>query len=298
MSPARRRTLGRGLDALLDRSSQATAAKAEESDAPVTVLPLDALEPNRLQPRTDFDEPALAALAASIKAQGVIQPLIVVPEGDHYAIIAGERRYRAAKRAGLLKVPVVVRQPCDDQKLLELALVENLQREDLNAVEEAEAFQLLLDSFGLSQKDVAVRVGKSRTTVANSVRLLKLPEAVQAMVRRGELTAGQVRPLLALDSPKEQVAFAKRAKKDALSARQMEELVGDKQPAAKRSSKKASRSLSSLDANSRAAVESMIQTLQTKVDLQRKGAGGILRIHFHSEEELMRIYEHLTQGDA
>ncbi|MGH9464458.1 MAG: ParB/RepB/Spo0J family partition protein, partial [Thermoanaerobaculia bacterium] len=186
---SKRRALGRGLDALL----------AGPSEAPPRALPLGRLRPNRLQPRASFEEASLAELAESIRLQGVVQPLVVTPAADgNFVIIAGERRWRAAQRAGLAEVPVVVREVADERELLELALVENLQRTDLNPVEEAEGLQALAASFGLAQEAIAQRLGKSRTSVANSLRLLRLPYDVLDFLRSGSLTAGQARPLVPL----------------------------------------------------------------------------------------------------
>ena len=175
---SRRRGLGRGLDALL------------EPERVVRSLPLSQLKPNRLQPRTDFDEEGLGELAASIRAQGIVQPIVVTQEGDGgYLIVAGERRWRAARRAGLDEVPVVVREVADDRELLEAALVENLQRSDLNPLEEAEAYRTLKEKFDLSQEEIAVRVGKGRTTVTNRMRLLRLPPEVQDLLRADRLSS-------------------------------------------------------------------------------------------------------------
>ena len=185
-------------------------------------LPIDRLRPNRFQPRSRFDDAAIEDLAASIRAQGIVQPLVVTPEGDDYAIIAGERRWRAARKAGLEQVPVVVRQVADDRELLELALVENLQRSDLNPIEEAEAYAALQEKFGLSQEEVATRVGKARTTVTNALRLLRLPDEVLDLLREGRLTAGQARPLLGLQDADAQIQLADRAVRDGLSARDLE----------------------------------------------------------------------------
>jgi ParB family chromosome partitioning protein len=201
---SKKRGLGRGLDALIEKAEP-------KPDEPVRTLPIDRLHPNRFQPRTRFDDAAIEDLAASIRIQGVIQPLVVTAEGDGYAIIAGERRWRAARKAGLEAVPVVVRQVADDRELLELALVENLQRSDLNPIEEAEAYAALQEKFGLSQEDVAARVGKARTTVTNSLRLLRLPDDVLDLLREGRLTAGQARPLLGLQDQEEQIRLADSA---------------------------------------------------------------------------------------
>jgi ParB family transcriptional regulator, chromosome partitioning protein len=286
LNAPRKRGLGRGLDALIEKVEPA-APKAEE--APRT-LPLSSLHPNRFQPRSHFDESAIQELSESIRAQGIVQPLVVTPEGDGYAIIAGERRWRAARRAGLESVPVVIRQVADDRELLELALVENLQRSDLNPMEEAEAYAALQEKFGLSQEEVATRVGKARTTVTNSLRLLRLPEEVRELLREGRLTAGQARPLLALTTPDEQIELADRAIRDGLSARDLERLAAA--PQRPKPQKKPDRPV---EVHTAAAEEKLTRRLQTRVEIRRQGKGGQLRIHFHSEEELMRLYDVLYE---
>lgn len=273
--------LGRGLDSLL-----------EVEEAPNT-LPVDRLRPNRWQPRSDFDDQGLEELAASIRAQGVVQPLVVTTrDGEEYTIVAGERRWRAAKRAGLTEVPVVVREVTGDRELLELALVENVQRADLNSIEEAEAYRSLQESFGLSHEEMGLRVGKGRAAVSNTLRLLNLPDEIQDLIRSGRLSAGQARPLLALESREDQVKMAERAVNGGLSARQLEEMV---RPAEK--PKPQARQAPSLDANSAAAAEKLTQRLQTKVEIRRRGKGGTVQLHFHSEEELMRLYDLLMDRD-
>lgn len=282
---ARRRGLGRGLGALL-----------QDEPEGLKLLPVDRLRPNRMQPRAAFDDSGLDELAESIRSQGVVQPLVVTPQDEgHFAIIAGERRWRAAQRAGLETVPVVVREVAGDRDLLELALVENLQREDLNAVEEAEAFQALRERFDLSQEEIAARVGKARSTVANSLRLLNLPGPVQDLLRDGRLSAGQARPLLALSDVEDQVALAERAARESLSARQLERLTTEPRKNGKKSRRKAPE----IEVNTAAAQEKLTRRLQTKVEIRRQRRGGQLRIHFRSEEELMRLYDLLMQrGDS
>ncbi|KAB2960967.1 MAG: ParB/RepB/Spo0J family partition protein, partial [Thermoanaerobaculia bacterium] len=200
----KKRGLGRGLSALLP-------PKTEPPEA-VRTLPVAQLVPNRFQPRSRFDDAGIEELAASIRAQGMIQPIVVSQiNPDTYAIIAGERRWRAAQRAGLAAVPVVVRQVRDDRHRLELALVENLQRADLNPVEEAEAYRMLAENFGLSHDEIAERVGKTRAAVTNTLRLLKLPPAVLDLLRAGQLSAGQARALLALEDAAAIERLAERA---------------------------------------------------------------------------------------
>lgn len=283
----KRKGLGRGLDALIQ--------KEEEAPAPVQSLPIDQLKPNRLQPRTRFDEEAIEDLTASIRAQGVVQPLLVTPGRDGtFTIIAGERRWRASRRAGLESVPVVVREVADDRELLELALVENLQRSDLNALEEAEAYLALQEKFGLSQEDIAGRVGKARTTVTNALRLLRLPREVQELLRDGRLTAGQARPLLALPSGEAQTALAERAAREGLTARDLERLSSEP---AREKPKKKPRPDGVNAANTAAAEEKLTRRLQTKVEIRRRGKGGVLQIYFHNEEELMRLYDFLAERE-
>jgi ParB family chromosome partitioning protein len=283
----KKRGLGRGLDALIARPEP-------KPDEPVRTLPVASLHPNRFQPRTYFDEAAIEDLVASVRAQGIIQPLVVTPEGEGYAIIAGERRWRAARKAGLEAVPVVVRQVADDRELLELALVENLQRSDLNPIEEAEAYAALQEKFGLSQEEVAGRVGKARTTVTNALRLLRLPDEVLDLLREGRLTAGQARPLLGIQDPEEQIRLADRAVRDGLSARDLERLAAEPQPEESRKPKKPDRPV---EVHTAAAEERLTRRLQTRVEIKRQGQGGRgqLRIHFHSEEELMRLFDVLIE---
>ena len=268
---ARKRGLGRGLDALLAVETPAMQA-----------LPVERLKPNRLQPRERFDDSDLAELAKSIEVQGVVQPIVVTPRNDgDYTIVAGERRWRAAQRAGLSEVPVAVREVSGDQQLLEMALVENLQRTDLNPIEEAEAYRRLIGDFGLSQEEVAVKVGKTRATVSNSTRLLRLEEEVIELLRGGRLTAGQARPLLALEGEK-QIRLARRAADGRMSARAVEKAITPQ----KKKSKGAV-----MDADTSAAADRLTRQLQTRVTIRRRGSGGHVQIAFHSEEELMRLYE-------
>lgn len=288
---AKRKGLGRGLDALLGSDPVKSSTKAEAPKG-FLVIAVENLEPNRFQPRTTFDESGLDDLAESIRAQGVVQPIVVTPKGPgRYTIIAGERRWRASQRAGLKEVPVVVREVTNDQQLLEMALVENVQRADLNPIEEAEAYRTLGESFELSQEEIATRVGKGRTTVTNALRLLRLPQEIQDYLREGRLTAGQARPLLAIPDAKKQIEIAERAIREGLTARDLEALAAA--PKAKKPEKKEP----SEDIHTRAAIDNLTRTLQTKVEIKRRKKGGSLNIHFHSEEELIRLYDRLTEGN-
>lgn len=297
-----RRGLGKGLDALLGSTpapspAETSAAEGSGSSTP-NLLPVAKLEPNRFQPRSRFDESGLEELAESIRAQGVVQPIVITPKKDadkkpgkggaEYVIVAGERRWRASQRAGLTEVPVVVREVSGDRQLLELALVENVQRADLNAVEEAEAYRTLADSFGLSQEEIALRVGKGRTTVTNFLRLLRLPQEVQDLMREGRLTAGQARPLLALPDKAAQIALAERAIRESFTARELEALVQEPK------TRSAPKIPDEPDVHTREAMEKLTQALQTKVLIRRKKRGGTVQIHFHSEDELIRLYERLV----
>lgn len=294
MTAAKKRGLGRGLDALLGGSTGGAAEKgagpvAEGPGVPVE-LAIDEIRPNPNQPRTRFVEADLESLAESVRAQGLIQPIVVTEENGAWVILAGERRWRAARRAGLERVPVAVRENVTEQQRLELALVENLQRSDLDPIEEAEAYRTLREEFGLSQEEVARSVGKARTTITNALRLLRLPDEVRELLVEGRLSAGQARPLLALKSAAQQRALAREAVEAGLSARELEQRVGGQEtaPAKKKSEPKS-------DVHARAAEERLTQALQTKVQIHRRGAGGQVRIHFHSEEELMRLYETLVR---
>jgi len=289
VNPVKKRGLGRGLDALIQKEEA-------PPPGPVQSLPVGSLRPNRFQPRTHFDEAAIEELADSIRAQGVIQPLVVSPDtqGNGWVIVAGERRWRASLRAGLDTVPVVVREVADDRELLELALVENLQRSDLNPLEEAEAYLVLQEKFSLSQEEIAARVGKARTTVTNALRLLRLPEEIRDLLRAGHLSAGQARPLLGLATSDEQITLAERAVREGLSARDMERLAAEPRAAAAPKKKPAR----AVEVHTAAAEEKLTRRLQTKVEIRRRGKGGVLQISFHSEEELMRLYDVLMdRGD-
>jgi ParB family chromosome partitioning protein len=277
MMTARRPGLGRGLDALLE---------VESAPRPTT-LAIDALHPNKYQPRTNFDSPALAELVESIRSQGIVQPIVVTPRpAGGFTIVAGERRWRAARQAGLAEVPVVVREVEGGGKLLEMALVENLQRTDLNSIEEAEAFERLRSEFALSHQEIARRVGKSRSSVSNALRLLTLAPEVQALVRDGELTAGHVRPLLALDDADDQVRWARQAVKGRWSVRRME-AIGTAPGSARRGEPQSR----AVDPDTRAAEEALTRKLQTRVEIRRSRRGGRLVLAFYSEDELIRLYD-------
>ncbi|MCH9650838.1 MAG: ParB/RepB/Spo0J family partition protein [Deltaproteobacteria bacterium] len=297
----KKRGLGRGLDALLS-SAPVTPPKEPSTSLASNQLPVGDLLPNRFQPRSHFEESGLEELAQSIREQGVVQPIVVSEQPDtpgQYTIVAGERRWRAAQRAGLESVPVVLREVSGDQELLELALVENVQRRDLNPVEEAEAYRLLQERFSLSQEQIARRVGKARATVTNGLRLLRLSREVQDLLRSGQLTAGQARPLLALADEEKQAELAQRAVEEGLTARALEALTAvrrNETPAPPQGSSK--QEPAAIEVHTAAAAEKLTRHLQTQVHIKRRGKSGVVNIRFHSEEELIRIYDLLmARGD-
>ena len=283
----KRSALGKGLSALIPDVPEPARQGTFEVD-------IDRLSPNEEQPRVQMDDAKLEELTQSIKANGIIQPILVRRSGNAYRIIAGERRWRAAQRAGLQKVPVVVREVPEgsEQQLLELALVENIQRENLNPVDEALAYQRLADNFSLTQDQIAAAVGKDRSSVANYLRLLKLPEEVRGDLAAGALSMGHARALLGLTDAASQRQAAREVIVRALSVRDTEALV--KKMAAPASGRPARGESAPPDVHTRAAEDRMLFALGTKVRIARKGQGGTIEIAFGSEGELNRIYEHLT----
>ncbi len=283
----RRPALGKGLSALIPDAPEPARQGAIEVD-------IDLIAPNEKQPRVQMDDAKLDELTASIKVNGVIQPILVQRIGDLYRIIAGERRWRAAQRAGLLKVPVVVRDvPIDgERELLQLALIENIQRENLNPVDEAAAYQRLADDFGLTHEQIAAAVGKDRSSVANYVRLLKLTDEVRAALAGGALTMGHARALLALTDHAVQRQASREVISAGLSVRDTEALVKRlSSPAAARAPRAEA---PANDVHTRAAEDRLRFALGTKVRILRRANGGSIEINFGSEAELNRIYEQLT----
>lgn len=280
----RQHGLGRGLGALL--SSPGPASSAEAPGVATIELPIDAIAPNPQQPRKDFDDKALQDLAASLRQSGVLQPVVVRRLGDGYQLIVGERRWRAAKLAGITRIPAVIREVSDAQSL-ELALVENLLREDLNPMEEAEAYQRLLAEFGWTQEELAQRVARDRSSVANCLRLLKLPELIQADLRAGRLTMGHARALLSLDSPAEQLRLREEILAHSWSVRTTEQGVQAKRARPVRRHLRRSPEL--------AAVEDALRVaLATRVRLVGSERTGRIEIAYSSREELDRLAELIT----
>lgn len=283
----RKPALGRGLSALIPGGP--------EQERGVTEVELDLLEANLQQPRRHFDEAGLDELARSIRESGILQPVLVTREGGRYRIVAGERRVRAARRAGLTRVPVLVREAVDDRQRLLLALVENVQRRDLTPLEEAAAFQQLREQFGLTQEEVADRVGKDRATISNAIRLLKLPASVREAVDDGRLSAGHARALLGLPSAADQETLAKEVLAKGHTVRRVEERVAEILEGGGKGRRGKRRST---DADTRDAENRLQRALGTRVEIRRKKKGGELRIAFYSEEQLIGLFERLVKGDG
>ncbi|HLO25997.1 MAG TPA: ParB/RepB/Spo0J family partition protein [Geobacteraceae bacterium] len=268
--------LGKGMAALL--------SDADEGGKSFFACPIEEIRPNRSQPRKTFSNEKLEELAASIREKGIIQPLVVRRKTDHYELIAGERRWRAAQKAGLREVPVVI-QDVSDGAALELALIENIQREDLNAVEEAEAYQALLDNFSLSQEELARRVGKERSTVANSLRLLRLPAEIKRDIAEERLSMGHARALLALDSPEQMKRGRDEILQRQLTVRQAEGFVK------KLKIGKPQKKTKPPEPHLADIVEQMKRHFKSRVALRQTGRGGRLEISYTSLEDLTRIIE-------
>ena len=285
MSKSAKKVLGRGLGALIP---QKNAAPTGHSGSALE-LPIEQITPNPYQPRKTFDDAAIRELSESVRSHGIVQPLLVTRNGDKYQLIAGERRFRAAKLAGLTTVPAIVKDPIVGLGALEIALIENIQREDLNPIEEAMAYQQLHDEFGLTQDEVAKRVGKERSTVANSLRLLRLPDKVKRLVAATQISMGHARALLSLQGAKPQEDLAERIVRDDLSVRQTEAIVSP--PPAKPKTQEAQK-----DVFTRDSEERLQKALRTRVEIRRKRRGGTIQVAFASEEELIRLFENLTGG--
>ena len=283
----KRPALGKGLSALIPDAPEPRASTIEAD--------VDRLTPNEFQPRVSADDARLQQLAQSIKANGIIQPIVVRKAGDRFQIIAGERRWRAARLAGLLRVPVVVRDvaPGREHSLLEMALIENIQREDLNPIEEALAYRRLGDEFRLKQEDIATAVGKDRASVANYVRLLKLPDEVRTEVASGRLSMGHARALLSLTDEADQRRMARDVIARSLSVRETESLV--KKIVEAGAPAREAAAPKPVDVHTRAAEDRLKLVLGTRVRIVRHGTRGRIEIDFGSEDELIRIYEQLTE---
>ena len=283
-----RQTLGRGLSALLGEEKP---SEVFEVTTPGLELDIDLIDPNPEQPRTRFGEEQLEELAQSIRTNGVVQPIVVRQFGSRYQIVAGERRWRASQRAELRRIPAVVKE-VSDEKLLELALVENIQRQELNPIEEAVAYRKLIDNIGLTQEAVAERVGKERSVVTTSLRLLKLPGEIQALIENGQLSAGHGRTLLMLDDPKSQRAIAQGAIDGGWSVRHTEKVV-KQYSSTKGKTTTSAKPTRLVDANVKAAETKLMRTLSTNVKIMagKKGSGGKIEIEYYSTDDLDRIFQ-------
>ena len=302
------RGLGKGLDALIpnvineksnDNKNENTKYKSTDSslkeaeEGQVKIVNIVKIEPNREQPRRNFDEEALEELAESIRQFGLLQPILVHDKKTYYEIVAGERRWRAAKKAGLKEIPVIIKK-LTEQEIVEISLIENIQRENLNPIEEAQAYKRLLTEFNLKQEEVAERVSKSRTAVTNSMRLLKLSDSVQQMVIDNMITTGHARALITIEDPEQQYEVAKRVFDEKLNVRDVEKLVKNLNKPVKE--KKAVTADKSLEAVYQNIEENLKQKLSTKVNITPKGNGaGKIEIEFYSHDDLEKIMDLLSK---
>jgi len=288
-------SLGRGLDSLIPKKTITPTAPAPDkpdetlSGERILQLPPEKIKVNPHQPRKEFGHASLEELINSIKEHGIFQPLIVTRLGQDYELIAGERRLRAAKVLELTTVPAIVREASESEKL-ELAIIENVQRKNLNPIEEAAAYQRLMDEFSLTQEEVAQKVGKSRAAVANTLRLLILPEEVQLAIMKDDISEGHAKILAGIDSPEEQEKFFKKIIKEKLNVRETEKVVQESRPRKKREGIGPSLAAS---AETQAQEEKLRRKLGTKVKIEKKGSGGKVIIEYYSEEELKELIERL-----
>jgi ParB family chromosome partitioning protein len=286
----KRQALGKGLSSLIPETP------AARPEAGLLMLDVDRIQPSQFQPRTDFG--GLEGLVESIRENGIVQPVVVRQEGERFELIAGERRWRAAQLAGMMRIPAVVRKVGQEQ-VLELALIENIQRKDLNPIEEAKAYDLLIVQMKMSQADVAKRVGRERSSVANSLRLLKLPDKIQSMLTEGTLTAGHAKAIVAISDAGTQIKVADEVVRKFLSVRETEALVA-KLAATRTSGGAATETANAVveteDPNVRAAQENLQRRLGTRVRIVRKGGRGRIEVEFYSDEELDRVYSAIMRG--
>jgi len=282
-----KKVLGRGLGALIPSAPAKSEAAPVTNAAGLAHIPIEQIAPNPYQPRKTFNEASIEELARSVREHGIVQPLVVTRVGDNrYRLIAGERRFRAAQKAGLQSVPAVIKEMLTEGDTLQIALIENIQREDLNPMEEAFAYHQLHEEFGLTQEEISKRVGKERSTVANFLRLVKLPDSVKKLLASGQLSMGHARALLAIDSPKKQEQLAERVVKKNLNVRQTEMLASEKAPRPPKGEKP--KDVFTVDAE-----EKLQRALRAKVEIDRKRRGGVIHIRFGSEDELIRVVDEL-----
>jgi ParB family chromosome partitioning protein len=282
-----KKALGRGLGALIPtRPAAPPPPPVATPSLGLAEVPVEQISPNPYQPRRTFNDASIEELSRSVREHGIIQPLVVTKLADNkYRLIAGERRFRAAQKAGLATVPVVVKETMADTDILQVALIENIQREDLNPIEEAYAYHQLHEEFGLTQEEISKRVGKERSTVANFLRLLRLPDSVKKLLAAGELSMGHARAILAVEPAKKQEQLAERVVKRNLNVRQTEMLAAESSPKAAEQPEKEK------DVFTRDAEEKLTRTLRSKVEIDRKRRGGVIHIRFGSEDELIRLVD-------
>lgn len=305
-APKKSRGLGKGLDALfgdaevsierkpVSAKEEKTTVKVETSEKKevaatggISYIDINDIKPNSNQPRKTFDEDKLEELAASIEEHGLIQPVVLRKAGKGYEIVAGERRWRAARKVGIKELPCIVKELTDEENML-LAIIENMQREDLNPIEEAEGLRQMIDTYGLTQEQVSKSVGKSRPYIANCLRLLKLPEVIIGYVSAGELSAGHAKAIAGVDDEDKQIRLAEDTIKNGWSVRQLEKMIRDEKPVAK-----TARKTKVKNANVKRVEEDLKAALGTKVTLNQKGNKGKIEIEFYSKEELERLIEML-----
>jgi len=283
-----RKALGKGLEALFPATPAAPPGDGQH------LVPVEDIASNPDQPRRHFEEEPLATLAESIRRHGLLQPLVVRRAGERYELIAGERRLRAAQRAGIDRLPVVIREATPERRF-ELALIENLQREDLSPLEEAAAYRRLIDEYGLTQEEIAERVGRSRPAIANALRLLALPESVKAQVASGELSAGHARAVLSVD-PAEQATFAREIAAGGVSKREAESRAAARRPRPRDRTATSAASPAAPDVHLRALAEELTRSFGTRVRIARRGRGGAIEIEFYSDGELDRLVDRLRMA--
>jgi ParB family transcriptional regulator, chromosome partitioning protein len=281
-----KKVLGRGIGALIPQRQEPAPADSHLTQG-LAEIPISQIQPNPFQPRKTFNEASIDELARSVREHGIVQPLVVTRSGDKYKLIAGERRFRAAQKAGLTTVPALIKEMMAEGDALQIALIENIQREDLNPIEEAMAYHQLHDDFQLTQEEISKRVGKERSTVANFLRLLKLPDPVKKLLASGQLSMGHARALLAIESPKKQEQLADRVVRKNLNVRQTEMLASESSP------KTAEKKEKEKDVFTRDAEDKLQRTLRTKVEIDRRRRGGVIHIRYGSEDELIRVVDEL-----
>jgi len=282
-----KKVLGRGLGALIPQPQARQEAPEVQATPGLAEIHISQIQPNPYQPRKTFNEASIEELARSVREHGIVQPLVVTRAGDKYKLIAGERRFRAAQKAGLTTVPALIKEMMQEGDALQIALIENIQREDLNPIEEAMAYHQLHDDFQLTQEEISKRVGKERSTVANFLRLLKLPDPVKKLLASGQLSMGHARALLAIESPKKQEQLADRVVRKSLNVRQTELLASESSP------KTAEKKEKEKDVFTRDAEDKLQRTLRTKVEIDRRRRGGVIHIRYGSEDELIRVVDEL-----